>query len=281
MKQAVYCSNFGAFGNPAALVSVAQAAEAAGWDGCFIYDHILWQPGEAIDSCDPWVALAAMAQATEKITLGPMITPLARRLPWEVAHQVVALDHLSGGGRFILGVGLGVDREYEAFGLGESPRERAARLDEVLVLLRELWSGERVQHDGHWHLNDVVFRPVPLGRIPIWVAGRYPNRRPAQRAARHDGIIPINTTWSLDDLLPPERLGEMKDLALDFRDDDADFEVVQIGVSPSDRDAARQLHDAYRDQGATWWLELFSPFDQGRSVSECLARIERGPVSAP
>jgi alkanesulfonate monooxygenase SsuD/methylene tetrahydromethanopterin reductase-like flavin-dependent oxidoreductase (luciferase family) len=277
IKQAIYCSNYGVFGDPRALVRVAQAAEAAGWDGFFLYDHILWSPGEAIDSADPWVSLGAIAQATSRLTLGPMVTPVARRQPWELAHQVIALDHLSGGNRLILGVGLGVEREYVAFGNEEPATVRAAHLDEGLEILAQLWSGETVEHTGHWQLRGVRMRPRPIAPIPIWVAGRYPNRRPARRAARHDGVIPINTVWSLDDLLPPAALGEIGEMVRADRSDMDGFDVVNIGVSPSEPIAAAQHIAAYAEEGATWWLELLSPMEQELSLEDCLARVAAGP----
>ena len=91
---------------------------------------------------DPWIALTAVALATERLRLGAMVTPLARRRPWDVARQVAVLDRLSGG-RMVFGAGLGGDsrRELSAFGEERDPRARAALLDEALELVVELWTG--------------------------------------------------------------------------------------------------------------------------------------------
>src|SRR3990172_7085574 len=83
--------NFGDYADPATFVRLAREAEAAGWDAPI---------------ADPWILLAAAAAVTERIRLGPMVTPLARRRPWVVARQAATLDHLSAG-RVTLGVGLG------------------------------------------------------------------------------------------------------------------------------------------------------------------------------
>jgi alkanesulfonate monooxygenase SsuD/methylene tetrahydromethanopterin reductase-like flavin-dependent oxidoreductase (luciferase family) len=107
--------NGGDFADPVRLATLAHEAEVAGWDGFFLWDHVIrrppWQP-----MVDPWVTLAAVATATERIVLGPMVTPLARRRVSVVARQSVTLDRLSGG-RLRLGVGLGApDDEFTRFG---------------------------------------------------------------------------------------------------------------------------------------------------------------------
>ena len=75
----VHIPNFGPFGEAAAVVELARAAEAAGWDGLFLWDHIRWQ-GDRWPLVDPWVALTAAACATTRLSLGTMITPLSRPL---------------------------------------------------------------------------------------------------------------------------------------------------------------------------------------------------------
>jgi alkanesulfonate monooxygenase SsuD/methylene tetrahydromethanopterin reductase-like flavin-dependent oxidoreductase (luciferase family) len=93
---------------------------------------------------DPWITLAAMAMATERIRLGPMVTPLARRRPVKVARETATLDLLSGG-RLTLGVGLGSDgfaSEYSITGEELDDRRRASMLDESLEILAAAWSGD-------------------------------------------------------------------------------------------------------------------------------------------
>ena len=144
---------------------------------------------------DPWIAVAGMAVRTQRVRLGIMVTPLARRRPWKVARETVALDALSGG-RFTLGVGLGggPQAEFAAFGEDADARVRAERLDEGLAVLDGLWSGEPFSFEGEHHRVErraVPPRSVQQPRIAVWVAGRWPNRRPFRRAARWDGVFPV------------------------------------------------------------------------------------------
>src|SRR5690554_2970568 len=87
---------FGAFGDPRYLAQSAAASEAAGWDGCFIWDHVIFDP-TFNPMADPWIGLAAIAMQTQRIRLGIMVTPLARRRPWKVARESVSVDLLSNG----------------------------------------------------------------------------------------------------------------------------------------------------------------------------------------
>ena len=199
---------------------------------------------------DSWVALSAIATATERIRIGPMVTPISRRRPHKLARETVTLDHLSNG-RLTLGVGLGSDNNGELGPFGEEtdPKARARLLDEGLDKLAGYWAGE--------------FEPVPVQqpRIPVWVAGRWPNRRPLRRAARWDGMFPI-------DLPEPDALGELAADLRDLRDDpDAPFDlVVEIdpGVDPLPWEAA----------GATW---ILTSFDQSPLERDVRAAIEAGP----
>src|SRR3982751_2934478 len=95
MRHAIYAPPFGTFGDVNLLVELAQSAEAAGWDGFFLWDHLLY--ADDVPFVDAWIALAAIAASTERIRLGPLITPLPRRRPWKVARESVTLDHLSSG----------------------------------------------------------------------------------------------------------------------------------------------------------------------------------------
>ena len=119
--------------------------------------------------------------------LGALVTPLARRRPWDLARQIAVLDRLSGG-RMVLGAGLGGDgrREFSAFGEELDPKARAKLLDEVLELVVELWRGEPVDHDGAaFRLTGAEVLPTPLQqpRPPVWLACRHPNKVPLPRRA--------------------------------------------------------------------------------------------------
>jgi alkanesulfonate monooxygenase SsuD/methylene tetrahydromethanopterin reductase-like flavin-dependent oxidoreductase (luciferase family) len=256
---------FGGLAEPSALMTVAAAAERAGWDGVFLWDHVMYRsPADA--AADPWIALAAIATATRTVRLGAMVTPLARRRPQIVARQAVTLDRLSGG-RLVLGAGLGLDRsgrELSAFGEEADDRRRAAMLDEALGLVTALCSGERVVHRGpHYLADDVRFLPTPVQspRIPVWIAGRYPNRPPTRRAARWDGMFAID----LDD---PAQLTDLAVRLAAMRGGLEGFDLVVM--RPPGEDPA-----PWAAAGATWWLTDVDPFTVTAEGARALA--EAGP----
>jgi alkanesulfonate monooxygenase SsuD/methylene tetrahydromethanopterin reductase-like flavin-dependent oxidoreductase (luciferase family) len=132
---------FDELADPKVVSGVAVEAEAAGWDGVFVWDHVRWHE-PIVDVADPQITLAAVAMATERISFGPMVTPLARRRPVKVARETVTLDILSGR-RLRLGVGLGSDRfgaEYSMTGEEVDDRARARMLDEALDIVQAAWS---------------------------------------------------------------------------------------------------------------------------------------------
>lgn len=244
------------FTDPATVCGWARAAEAHGWDGFFLWDHLRFEAD--LDVHDAWVLLGAIAARTERIRIGTMITPLARRRPWVVAKHLTTLDHLSGG-RVTLGVGLGEppDRDFADLGDEASATVRAAVLDEGLTVLTGLLGEGRSSFDGvHHHVHaDVRPLPVQRPRIPIWVAGVAPHRRPLERARRYDGFVPI-----AEPFLTPEALaayvGEHPHGEWDL--------VVQWpeGTSPDDYAAA----------GATWLIRSVWPEEDGwRDELEALA----------
>ena len=188
------------FTDPSVIVGVAVDAEAAGWDGVLVWDHLQWDTHRGLEVHDPWAVLAAMAVRTERVMLGTAVTPLARRRPWVVAKQVTTLDHLSGG-RAVLGVGLGVpsDADFGAFGDEPNEKARAGILDDGLALLDGLLRGEAVNHHGPHFNVEAQLRPPPvqLPRPRIFVAGVYPHRKPVARPCSGTGSSrsPTRTSW--------------------------------------------------------------------------------------
>ncbi len=258
MRFAVSVPNFGAYGDMRLLVELARDAEAAGWDAMFLWDHIAWPPAQ--NFVDPWLTLTAIALSTERLRVGPMITPLPRRRPWKVARETVTLDHLSGG-RLILGVGSGIHPD-EFDRLGEEPdlKTRAAMLDEGLAVLAGLWTGEPFTFRGqHYTVEGAHFRPPPVQRPrpPIWVAGTWPRRKPLQRAARWDGYVPDKTDqapYTADDVRAIVAAVAAERERLDG------FDIV-LGGDSGDRDRARSVVTiaSFAAAGATWWNEAFDP----------------------
>jgi alkanesulfonate monooxygenase SsuD/methylene tetrahydromethanopterin reductase-like flavin-dependent oxidoreductase (luciferase family) len=273
MRYAVSVPNIGDLD---VLLELGSEAEASGWDGYFLWDHIRFSKEVPVAVFDPWVALAAVAERTERILLGPMVTPVARRRPWKLARETVTLDHLSRG-RLVLGVGLGFppDAEFELLGEDPDDRVRAAKLDEGLEVLTRLWGGEPFDFDGeHFHVRQTQFLPGPLQRprIPIWVAGAWPNRAPFRRAARWDGVFPHGLDSSGG--LRPLELDELPDV-LEYvgshRATSGPFDVVVSGVANGDAGIVLPFVEA----GATWWIES----DEGYPgwQERMLERIRSGP----
>jgi alkanesulfonate monooxygenase SsuD/methylene tetrahydromethanopterin reductase-like flavin-dependent oxidoreductase (luciferase family) len=272
--------NHNAYSDPRLLVQLACEAEAAGWDGFFVWDHLVRWNDRRIPLADPWIALAAIAVKTERICLGPMVTPLTRRRPWKLARETVTLDHLSAG-RLVLGIGLGArsDAEFKAFGDEGDPKVRAAMLDEGLAVLAGLWSGETFSYRGEYYqIEETQFRPGPVQfpRIPIWVAGTWPNKRPFRRAARWDGVFPLGVGQGQLDMVTPNVMTEIATYVMEHRTDDAPFDIVHSGITPGDsatEDA--QIVAPYAALGVTWWLENINP-ERG-SFQKMRRRVRSGP----
>jgi alkanesulfonate monooxygenase SsuD/methylene tetrahydromethanopterin reductase-like flavin-dependent oxidoreductase (luciferase family) len=265
VRHGVFVAPFGPLAEPRLVADLAARAEGAGWDGFFVWDHLLYPPASEI--ADPWVTLAAIAMTTERLRIGPMVTPIARRRPAKLARETVTLDHLSSG-RLTLGVGLGSERtgEFDRFGEDDDAMRRARFLDEGLDVLTALWSGEPVDHDGPaFPTRGVRFLPRPRQqpRIPIWVGSKYPNRAPLRRAARWDGWFPVNID-SPDQLA--EGVGVIDRLRV-VAGVESTFDVA-IAVDPGD-DPAR-----WSAGGATWWLVRFGAAPDANRVA---AVVDAGP----
>ncbi|HET6950262.1 MAG TPA: LLM class flavin-dependent oxidoreductase [Acidimicrobiales bacterium] len=263
-RTALFLPLFGELAEPGLVADLAEEAEDAGWDGLFVWDHMLYRP-PVTDVADPWITLAAVARSTSRLVIGPMVTPVPRRRPGKLARETVSLDRLSGG-RSVFGAGLGGDpgRELSALGEETDPVARGRMLDEGLDLLVRMWSGEQVEHRGEAYVADGVrFLPRPLQqpRIPVWLASRYPNRSPLRRAARYDGLFTI-------DMQEPDHLRELMAVVAGHRAAagvEAPFEwVVQgtIGEAPGPWVAA----------GATWWLVRFEPSVTAAEVRDAIGR---------
>ena len=264
------------FAEPARLVEVATTAEQNGWDGFFVWDHVLVDRNDPPPIREPWTVLAAAAMVTSRVRLGTLVTPVARRRPWVLARQVTTVDHLSNG-RAVLGVGLGVppDAEYLAFGESGEPRAHAALLDEGLSVIDALWSGEPVEHSGHaHHLHGVRFRPTPVQRprVPIWVAAALPARAGVRRAARWDGVAPL---FSQGDELRPVSPDEVKSIVEDIRELRGDLDAFDVVVWEVALEAS--LRAAYVEAGATWLIE--GPAPGADWLDDAMLMATEGPPS--
>ncbi len=277
----LYLANYGEFSDVRALGDLAREAEVGGWDGIFLFDTIQpFEPGTYEPLADPFLALLAIALATERIRFGTLVTPLARRRPAKVARETVTLDRASRG-RLVLGVGLGygpsADPEFTDLGEDPDPVVRAAKLDEGLQVLTGLWSGEPFAHTGpYYQVRETTFlpRPVQTPRIPIWVGGLWPHRRPMRRAARYDGVFPLHLDWAAGGLLSPAEINAVRSYIVERRADNAPFDVVFSPSYPDNRPSPTpDWLAAYAEAGVTWWLENVTSLDQAK------ARAWEGPLA--
>lgn len=264
MRHAIHLPLFGALADPHAVADLARAAEETGWDGFFVWDHVLSPVKGDWDIADPWVALAAAAMVTDRIRLGPMVTPLPRRQILKLARETVTLDRLSRG-RLILGLGLGSDlgREYSALGGVVDARQRGRVLDEGVAVLTALWAGETVHHRGAVVADGVraIPGPVQQPRIPLWFGVNRTTGSPIERAARYDGIFPLG--------MDVAGVARIADTVKTIRGDREGFDIA---VSPG----VGEDIDDYRAAGATWVMHDFWP---GAGPDKVLRVIERGTPS--
>lgn len=287
----------GADATPEGFAAIARRAEALGLDSLWLSSHVVlprqerswyglvegrrypahWREGY----WTPFTVMAYLAALTERITLGTSVLVLPMHNPVEVAKQAAEVDVLSGG-RLVLGVGVGwFEEEFEV--LGRAFRDRGARTDDALALLRALWTEEPVTYESASHsLTDCSFLPKPVQEPgpPVWIAG---GGEPAiRRAARFgDAFHPVRFT--------PERVREAR-VSLDrhCRDhgrDPAEVEIaaklpLAVGVSNPGQDAlptqgsaaevAEGIH-RYREAGATHFVFDIVP----ETVAVAIEAMER------
>jgi alkanesulfonate monooxygenase SsuD/methylene tetrahydromethanopterin reductase-like flavin-dependent oxidoreductase (luciferase family) len=266
-------------GDPRTVARLAREAEEAGWDGVFYWDAI--SVGEGMEIHDPWVVMAAMAMETERVRIGAMLTPPARRRPWKLAREAATLDHLSGG-RLVMPVGLGAldDGGFGKVGEPTDRKVRAGRLDESLEILTGLWSGEPFSFEGeHYKVEEMTFRPPPVQRprVPIWVVGAWPSRRSMDRALRYDGLLAAKTGGSASEAgLTPQDIRAMKAYVRENRPHDAPFDIVCEGETPGDDpERAASVVRPFAEAGATWWIE--APWSPPNKPADLSRRIAEGP----
>ncbi|MGE5287378.1 MAG: LLM class flavin-dependent oxidoreductase [Micromonosporaceae bacterium] len=249
LRSGLWLPLFDDLADPIVVARLAGEAEEAGWHGVFVWDHLRWRP-PIRQVADPWISLAAIATATERVRLGPMVTPLARRRPVKVARETATLDRLSRG-RLTLGAGLGSDRHGELSMTGEQldDRRRGQMLEESLEILTAAWSGEPVHHHGlHYTVGGMQFLPRPVQQpgVPLWTAGVAGNVKPLHRAARYQGFFPV-------DLGHPDQLAEIVATIASIRQHPAEPYDIAVGL-PLGTDPS-----LYAKAGATWWLPEFDP----------------------
>jgi alkanesulfonate monooxygenase SsuD/methylene tetrahydromethanopterin reductase-like flavin-dependent oxidoreductase (luciferase family) len=267
LRSAVWLPLFDPLSDPVVVARLAAEAEDAGWDGFFVWDHVRWrEPVRRL--ADPWITMAAIAAGTERLRIGPMVTPLPRRRPAKVARETATLDRLSGG-RLTLGVGIGGDRfggELSKLGEQLDDRLRGQMLDEALDILTGAWSGAPVRHHGtHYLVDDIEFLPRPVQRpgVPVWVAAFPGSPKPLRRAARYQGFFPVN-------LQHVDQFAEAVATVTALRPDPAPPYDVAVALPPGADPAP------YARAGATWWLAEFEP--EALSLDRVRGVVRDGPA---
>ncbi len=277
MKHGIFLPPFDDLAEPRRVARLAADAEQAGWDGFYLWDHMLAEPGMAV--AEAWTTLAAIAMTTQRVRIGAMVTPLARRRPWVLARQIATLDRLCGG-RLDVGVGLGDDgwREFSAFGDEASPRIRGELLDESLEIIQDLLTGNEVARTGrHFSIDTAPVLPVPVqDPVPFWAAVRWPNRRPLARAARLQGCFPIFA--GSGQLPPPPGAADLAELRAELAGLGAPRSLdvaVRVSLHQLTAAARPEAAAALAEAGVTWLLEAFAP---GQDAGEIEAYVRSGPA---
>jgi probable F420-dependent oxidoreductase len=254
---------------PRFYADVARVAEDNGFESVWMSEHLVFPaeipgtypysesgfPSVRSDTAlfDPWVVFASIAEATQTIRLATNVYILPLRHPLVTGRSVVTLDRLSNG-RVTLGVGVGwLEEEFDA--LGVSFKDRGRVTDEIIPLLRRLWTDEVIDHDGdYYRFGPVRFEPKPRQRpLPIHVGGGTP---PALRRAGRlgDGWIEVGSR-DLDDVR--EKLAVLERHRREAGRSDLQFEVTLNGPY------ARALDDLRRceELGVTRVIVAADPVD--------------------
>jgi alkanesulfonate monooxygenase SsuD/methylene tetrahydromethanopterin reductase-like flavin-dependent oxidoreductase (luciferase family) len=282
VRFALELSGAGATAHPRVLADLARLAEGSGWDGVFLEDYVVHHSAPGIPTCDPWVALAAMAMTTTDVRLGTEVTPLSRRRPWKLARELTTLDHLSSG-RIVLGVGLGDTNDPGFEGAGEATEvtTRAQMVDESLQILDGLCTGEPFSFSGrHYRLEEMIFRPTPVQkpRWPIWIGGGWPNPGVKRRALRWDGICAYMEMGTFDEWQDqtPEYVAEIRELVIAERGSAEGYDIITGGrTRGEDWDADREVIARLDQAGATWWVEYIQADEDLAAHRE---KVARGPL---
>lgn len=269
------------------LIEYAVAAEQAGWDGVLLGDHLIYpyeasDPEEVVGMFDPWITLAGIATRTDDISLCTWITPVPRRQPWQLARDLATVDHLSDG-RVILGAGLGTPPDFNKFGRTDDLATLGDRYDEALDVITGLWSGESFTYDGeHFTVDEATVLPTPIQepRIPIVMGCWWPNKKPFQRAARWDGIMPFVPSFYGEEGVhgeertgtPEEEVREMLTYYRSLTDDPGEiFLPIDYPTIQSD------FLEVCKDVGATWAITSCVDPSASHNVDLTLDRVREGP----
>jgi alkanesulfonate monooxygenase SsuD/methylene tetrahydromethanopterin reductase-like flavin-dependent oxidoreductase (luciferase family) len=277
-RAGIYLANYDSYADPGFVVDVARRGEEAGWDGVFLYDHVVLEEHPTIDA---WTTLAAVAASVPRITIGVLIAVPGRRHIGVLAQQAATLHRLSGG-RLIVGLGLGEDQDYDAFADAKDLSTRAAFVELALDVLPQLWTGDTVSgtyrasaHPGgearaSCQLDRVRTGPKLRDTPRIWLGSGDGNRAAPRRAAKADGVFPIHLPWDPERPVSPDEFARFVSAVGQSRGDKP-LETATTGMSKPR--AMRSVAGSF--DRLDWWLELMTP--EVRSPSDVLERVIAGP----
>jgi alkanesulfonate monooxygenase SsuD/methylene tetrahydromethanopterin reductase-like flavin-dependent oxidoreductase (luciferase family) len=230
----------------------ALAADDAGWDSIWTWDHLLaiFGPWEQ-PIFEGWMVLAGLGPLTKHVRLGLMVGANTFRNPGLTAKLATTLDHVSNG-RAVLGIGgAWFEREHDAFGIpfGETPGWRLDRLDESVMLLRRLLDGERFSHEGRFYtFQDAICEPRSVQpHLPILVGGSGPKKTMRTVAERADAW---NTSGTIEEVQP--RLDILAEHAAAVGRDLSTLELTisfPIVIRDSPKDAEARYGELLRANG--------------------------------
>ena len=241
------------FSAPDELVALARAGDQHGWHTLTVSDHLInpvttrstypytpdgsrrWEMGTPWP--DPWVTIGHLSAVTTRLRFLTTVYILPARTPVHVAKQVATAAVLSGD-RVELGIGMGwMEEEFDA--MGTPFAKRGKRADEMIEVLRRLWTGEVVEHHGeHFDIPPLEMLPAPRERVPIIVGGL--SEAALRRAARNDGWV--------SDLHTVEELAEIRRTLDAYREEygrsELPFAVYGSARDAWDLDGYRRMADA-------------------------------------
>ncbi len=247
MQIGIHLPQYGRVAGPDAVTRAARHAEALGFAGVWVSDHLVQPASQAYPSpylYDPLVTLTWAAAVTEQVDLGTSVLVVPQHNPLELANALASLDHLSGG-RVIAGVGVGwSEGEFSALGYGFADRGR--RTDEAIRVWRTVWRDDPASFAGDYMtFEELRVLPQPAHDIPVWVGGS------GERA--HRRAVELGDGFQLIGLPPDEVAAPVARLRAD-RPEPGFVISLRTGWDPQgmEPDVIRAELDAYEKAGVSY-----------------------------
>lgn len=259
------------FSSVADLTSLAPVADTHGWHAMSFSDHVVnpaeistpypytddgsrrWQP--FTDWPDPWVMIGALAAITERLRFTNNIFVLPMRNPYLTAKAISTAAIISNN-RVTPAIGVGWSADEFAL-MQQDFKTRGKRTDEILEIMRLLWTGEMVEYDGvHYQFGPMEMNPAPTEYIPIWIGGI---SEPAMRRAARLGDGWVSDLQTSEEII--ESIARIHNWRREFGREEQPFEVMATPSDAYDVDGYKRLEDA----GVTHILTMPWPFYHGET----------------